>query len=196
MEVIPFVVNVSTVLVGIVGIVKIGLDVRGMPRVAQRNEYDFVHEFAERTGDDRAASYAKELGYRTLVNDDALTTEQRKAVLTLPNRVKSIQWYLKVRKLVTVQIGAPVLTWKKHRHSIAAYRRALMAVLFFVYVVLASAGLFAIFLPGQRTPWVALNQILNLPVWASLYLVLLASLCLFRSIQLKTAADLVKLASL
>jgi hypothetical protein len=163
-------------MVALVVFVKGSIELLAMPRVTLRADYNFAHEFAQRSGDANAGAYAKELGFKALVNDGSLNTEQRKAVLRLPNRVKTIPLYLKARNLLVVQEEAPILSWRVSRHGIPAYRKFLIGLLFTLYLALALIGLPAVFGLYPKTGLLVLDRILTLPLGASLYLVFLASL--------------------
>lgn len=182
-------------LVAIVVFVKGSIELMAMPRVALRADYNFAHEFAERCGDANAKGYAKELGYKALVNDGNLDTEQRKAILRLPNGVKTVPKYLTARNLLVVQVNGPILRWRIRRHSVRWYRRLLVVLMFTLYLVLAMVGLPAIFGPYPKTEMLALDVILALPPVASIFLVFLASLCMVKAIKLGVAASLVTLAA-
>lgn len=195
MEPLTALASVIAAIVSIAGLMKIVIEVKSMPRLAQRAEYEFADKIAQRTQDPVAKSYAEELGYRALINDDELTNDQRKALLTLPNRVKLIPLYLKARRLLNVGTQAPVLTWKAQRHASPRYRNFVAWGLYCAYLVFAMLGFPAMFGPYPSTPFALLNAVLKLPLWVSVCLIFLAAVCLFNALTLASASSLVRAAN-
>lgn len=166
-----------------------------MPRAHERGEYDFAYKLGQNCADPRLVEYAEELGYRMLINDPTLTTSQRKVLLTLPDRARSISRYLKTRGLLTVSESGPVLRWKRPRHQSKLYRQCVVGVLASLYMVFCMIGFPAIFGPYPPTAAPVINAILKLPTAASLYFIFLGAVCLFNAIKLSAASTLVMAAA-
>lgn len=157
-----------------------------------RAGYELANSLAQQLGDPALSSYSQELAFKILIGNDDLTTPQRRALLTLPNRIRSIPRYLKAHRLLSVHHSGQVLRWKFARHKLPWYRKSLMGFLLFLYVTLSSIGLMALFGPYPKTFSMVLDEMLKLPPLASLYFVFIAGLCLFHSLKLSTAENLIQ----
>lgn len=173
-------------------LVKTVIELSTGPTARARSEYEFANSLAQQTGDPALSSYAEELAFKILIGDQNLTTPQRRALLTLPNRVRSIPRYLKSHRLLTVHHSGQVLRWKLGRHKSRWYRKSIMGALFFLYVALSLVGLPALFGPYPKTFSLVLDAILKLPPLASLFFVFLAGFCLFHALTLSTAETLIE----
>lgn len=175
------------------------LELRALPGAQNRSDYEFAHTLAQRSGDSQLADYAHELGYKMLINDPSLTTLQRKMLLTLPERVHAIPRYMKVRDLLTVKTARPVLGWKRTRHSIRAYREFLVlsrGSLYFLFCFVGMPSLMALlFGPYPTSPWPVLNAILTLPLGTSVSFIGVGAYCLYSSLKLSLAHELVTAAA-
>lgn len=182
------------IIVALFAVSRNGLELRALPRVNQRAEYNFVHEFATRTRDVNAISYAEELGYKILVTDKRLNTQQRKAILGLPNRVELIPLYSKVCRLLTVQSTGPILNWKHARHGNLIYRKFLISFYLLVYGVFGWVGLFSLMGPYSGEKYEFLDSIISIPTPISIVMILISAFFMFHALALKNAAKLIKMA--
>lgn len=157
-----------------------------------RGEYDLVNTVAQQSGDTLLGSYAEELALKIIVGDPNLSTAQRRALLTLPNRSRSIPRYLKSRRLLCVQPSGQVLRWKLQRHKSRWYRKSLMGTLYFLYVALSLAGVPALFGPYPPTFSLLLDAVLRFPQLVSMYFVFLAGWSLSHALTISTAESLVE----
>lgn len=159
--------------------------------VRARGEYEFANSLGQQSGDPALSSYAEDLAFKILIGDQNLTTPQRRALLTLPNRVRSIPLYLKSRRLLTVHYSGQVLRWKLERHKSRWRRKSIIGAMYFLYLALSLVGLPALFGPYPKTFSSVLDVILKLPPLASLYFVFIAGVCLFHALRLSTAEALI-----
>lgn len=191
MEELKQVVGIVGGLGGLVLIVKAWIELRAIPSTLERSQYEFAYSLAERYGDPSLASYAEELGYKTLVKDGNLSMPQRKALLTIRNRVKTIPLYMKARRFLVVQQRGPILRWKHRQHKYSWYRKSVMRVMFFLYFIFGLTGLPALLGPYPKTEFPTLDELLGMPSQVSLSLIFLAAYCLYHALTLSTAEDLV-----
>ncbi|WUR12357.1 hypothetical protein E7V67_022045 [[Empedobacter] haloabium] len=181
---------------GVFALVKIVMEISALPWTLQRSRYEFAHAFAEKANDPVVASYAVELGYMMLVNDARLSTRQRAAVLTLPNRARNIQRYRKAKSLLDVHVTGPVLSWKYTRHGRRWYRNGLMVSFWLIYVV--SAGIGSIVL---LSPYVVFQseqfQQLTMPLYPgpAVAFLVLGGWLLYHSTKISLAEELIRLAN-
>ncbi|WP_147328140.1 MULTISPECIES: hypothetical protein [unclassified Duganella] len=173
-------------------LVKTVIELSTGPTIRARSEYEFAKSLAQQTGDPALNSYVEELAFKILIGDQNLNMSQRRALLTLPNRVRSMPRYLKSRRFLTVHHSGQVLRWKVERYKSRWYRKSIMGTLFFLYLAFSLVGLPALFGPYPKTFSLILDAILKLPPLASLYFVFLAGLCLFHALTLSTAESLIE----
>lgn len=189
-----YVTPIITVLSGLGSLfllVKGLIELSAIPTSRERSLYEFAYSLAQRSSDPALTSYALELAYKSLINDPTISTAQRQALLTLPDRVALIPLYLKARKLLTVQRSGPVLRWKSRWHQVKWYRRSVMGALLLVYTVLATAGLCALSGTYPTTSYAILDWILAMPPVLSVLCVLLGGAAFLRALRFKAAVELI-----
>jgi len=195
MEDIKSTATVIGVLVSIFGLVKSLLELSTIFTSRQRAYYEYVHTLAQRANDPLLVRYAIELGYKSLVNDARLTTSQRILILSLPNRITTVQQYLKVRGLLTVQQTGKILQWKYSRHTHRWYRNLLMIGLTGIYLALTPIGTYSIIGFSISGIPALLGQLLSLPPTIAIYALFSGAAALYHALKISIASQLVHEAS-
>jgi hypothetical protein len=168
-------------------------ELRSLPRINWRAEYNFAQEFAERTGDPCVAAYSEALGYRALVGGSHLTLTERKSLLTLPDSGQIIPKYLRVHRLLRIHPESPVLRWAKPRHEKRWVRNSLIYGLYTAYFITAMIGLLPLVMRYWPDQTPTISRIANdIPAWASAYLLFLAAMSVYSGVKLSVASDLVR----
>lgn len=168
-------------------------ELRSLPRINWRAEYNFAQEFAERTSDPLVAAYSEALGYRALVGGSHLSLAERKSLLTLPDSGQFIPKYLRVYTLLRIHSESPVLRWAKPRHEKRWVRNSLIYGLYMVYFGTAMMGLLPLVMRywPQQTP--TISKIANyVPSWVSAYLLFIAGVAVYNAVKLSVASDLMR----